>query len=191
MDVLARLDETRGAISVLEHPFYQRWSSGELGAAELGIYAGEYRHAVVALAEASMRAAQKAGPPHAAALREHADEEQAHVELWDDFAHAAGAPAAASDGEGALPQTEDCVSAWTAGGDLLEHLAVLYAIEAGQPEISRTKLEGLTAHYGYSARRTRGRVLQGARAARRRPRPPGARADRGAHGGGCRPAGEG
>ena len=70
MDVLARLDETRGAISVLEHPFYQRWSSGELGAAELGIYAGEYRHAVVALAEASTRAAQKAQPPHAAALRE-------------------------------------------------------------------------------------------------------------------------
>jgi pyrroloquinoline quinone (PQQ) biosynthesis protein C len=35
--------------------------------------------------------------------------------------------------------------------DLLEHLAVLYAIEAGQPEISRTKIEGLTAHYGYTA----------------------------------------
>ena len=72
------------------------------------------------------------------------------MELWDDFAHAAGAPAAASGGEGALAQTEACVSAWTAGGDLLEHLAVLYAIEAGQPEISRTKLEGLTAHYGYT-----------------------------------------
>ena len=33
---------------------------------------------------------------------------------------------------------------------LLEHLAVLYAIEASQPEISRTKLEGLLAHYGYA-----------------------------------------
>ncbi len=27
---------------------------------------------------------------------------------------------------------------------------MLYAIEAGQPEVSRTKLEGLTEHYGYS-----------------------------------------
>ena len=27
---------------------------------------------------------------------------------------------------------------------------MLYAIEAGQPEISTTKLEGLTQHYGYS-----------------------------------------
>ena len=48
-------------------------------------------------------------------------------------------------------QTEACVAAWTAGTDALEHLAVLYAIEASQPEISRTKLEGLTEHYGYVA----------------------------------------
>jgi len=33
----------------------------------------------------------------------------------------------------------------------LEHLAVLYAIEASQPEIARTKLDGLTEHYGYTA----------------------------------------
>ena len=54
-------------------------------------------------------------------------------------------------GNGPLVQTRACVQAWTAGEDLLEHLAVLYAIEAGQPEVSRTKLEGLTEHYGYSA----------------------------------------
>ena len=45
--------------------------------------------------------------------------------------------------------TESCVEAWKAGGDLLEKLAVLYAIEASQPEISRTKLEGLREHYPY------------------------------------------
>jgi pyrroloquinoline quinone (PQQ) biosynthesis protein C len=43
------------------------------------------------------------------------------------------------------------VSAWTAGEELLERLAVLYAIEASQPEVARTKLDGLTAHYGYSS----------------------------------------
>ena len=55
MDVLARLDEARRATNVLEHPFYQRWSAGELSAGELSCYAGEYRHAVTALAEASAR----------------------------------------------------------------------------------------------------------------------------------------
>jgi len=139
MDVLARLDATRSAISVLEHPFYQRWSAGELSARELGIYAGEYRHAVVALAEASAQAAASA------------EEERAHVALWDEFARAAGAGEAVPGGGPALEQTGECVRAWTAGEDLLEQLAVLYAIEAGQPEISRTKVEGLTAHYGYAA----------------------------------------
>jgi pyrroloquinoline-quinone synthase len=148
MDILARLDEARSQCNVLEHPFYQRWSAGELSASELGLYAGEYRHAVMALADASEKVAAKAGPAHELGLRAHAEEETAHVELWEDFAQAAGARPSA--GVQALAQTEECVQAWTAGEDVLEHLAVLYAIEAGQPEISKTKLEGLTEHYGYS-----------------------------------------
>jgi pyrroloquinoline-quinone synthase len=149
MDVLARLDGARRAVNVLEHPFYERWSAGELSAAELSCYAGEYRHAVIALASASASAAEKAAPAHRAGLRRHAEEEASHLTLWEGFAQAAGAPAPAS-GPEALPGTRACVEAWMAGEDLLEHLAVLYAIEAGQPEVSRTKLEGLTAHYGYS-----------------------------------------
>jgi pyrroloquinoline-quinone synthase len=147
MDVLARLDRVRRATNVLDHPFYQRWSAGELSDGELGVYAGEYRHAVVALARASELAAQRAGAEHTAALAGHAEEEAAHVELWDRFARAAG-PAGST--QRPLAQTDGCVRAWTAGESLLEHLAVLYAIEAGQPEISRTKLDGLTAHYGYT-----------------------------------------
>ncbi len=160
MDVLARLDEARSATNVLEHPFYERWSAGELNADELSVYAGEYRHAVVALAQASERVAAKAGPEHRAGLERHACEEAAHVALWDEFARAAHAAAgseragdAGAGEKAACPaaQTAACVAAWTAGADALEHLAVLYAIEAGQPEISKTKLEGLTEHYGYVA----------------------------------------
>ena len=84
MNVLDRLDETRAGINVLEHPFYQRWSAGQLSAEELGCYAGEYRHAVLALAEASRLAAAAAGPEHAAALARHAEEETAHVALWEE-----------------------------------------------------------------------------------------------------------
>ncbi len=165
MDVLARLDETRGAINVLEHPFYQRWSAGELSAGELDRYAGEYRHAVLALARASAQAAEcataataeRAGAAHRDGLRRHAEEEAAHVELWEQFERAVStAPSQRvqeperREAQTQLAQTQACVRAWTAGEDLLEHLAVLYAIEAGQPEISATKLEGLTAHYGLS-----------------------------------------
>lgn len=165
MDVLARLDETRASINVLEHPFYQRWSAGELSAEELDRYAGQYRHAVVALAHASAQAAECCDTP---SLREglgrHAREESAHIALWDQFERAcASTPEGECDGtdthigpqgtvdtDTPLPQTRECVRAWTAGESLLEHLAVLYAIEAGQPEISATKLEGLSAHYGFA-----------------------------------------
>jgi pyrroloquinoline-quinone synthase len=160
MDVLARLDEARGATNVLEHPFYERWSAGELSAQELSVYAGEYRHAVVALARASEQVAAKVQPEYRAGLERHAAQEAEHVALWDEFAHAARAAAGseqapdADAGDGPVragAQTEACVAAWTAGADALEHLAVLYAIEASQPEISRTKLEGLKKHYGYVA----------------------------------------
>jgi pyrroloquinoline-quinone synthase len=173
MDVLAKLDETRAAINVLEHPFYQRWSAGELSAAELDRYAGEYRLAVLALAHASAQAAECAvasaaaspvAASHSAELSEHADEEAAHVALWEQFERAAAgndAPAReagssavagreSADRESELAGTRACVHAWGAGEDLLEHLAVLYAVEAGQPDISATKLAGLTEHYGFA-----------------------------------------
>lgn len=149
MDVLARLDETLRATNVLEHPFYQRWSRGQLGPEELGLYAGEYRHAVGALAEASALAAAKAGDAHRDELLRHAEEEATHIAMWEQFADAAGATRPDGSPEPMLVQTRACVEAWSAGDDLLEHLAVLYAVEAGQPEISRTKLAGLSAHYGY------------------------------------------
>lgn len=148
MSVIARLDQVRAARTVLEHPFYLRWSAGELSADELGFYAGEYRHAVLALAEASTRAAACAPEAHAPELEAHASAEASHVAMWDRFAQAAGAPQPQS--RPPLPETLECVRAWTEGEDLLEQLAVLYAIEASQPEVSRTKLEGLRLHYGYA-----------------------------------------
>jgi pyrroloquinoline-quinone synthase len=172
MDVLRRLDLARRTTNVLEHPFYERWVAGELAPAELDVYAGEYRHAVKALAEASAQAAATAPAEHRAGLERHAEEELSHVALWDQFARAArpaaggqGRPAPTSEraaagdaaahdlpaeGRPASEQTKACAEAWTAGTDALEHLAVLYAIEASQPEIAKTKLDGLVEHYGYA-----------------------------------------
>jgi pyrroloquinoline-quinone synthase len=140
MDLIERLDATRARWNVLAHPFYVRWERGELSRDELAFYAGEYRHAVTALAEAATTASGLAGPEHAA-------EERRHIGLWDDFRSACGAGA-----EGApLPETQQCAAAWTSAADPLEALAVLYAIESGQPEVARTKLEGLLAHYGFES----------------------------------------
>lgn len=150
MDIIARLDDARRRRNVLDHPFYQRWGAGELSADELDCYAGQYRHAVLALAEASRRAVAQAAPEHRPGLARHAAEEEAHVELWDEFAQAVGAGEgrhAVSEGGEPLAETSECVRTWIAGTDILESMALLYAIEASQPAISQTKLDGLAAHY--------------------------------------------
>jgi pyrroloquinoline-quinone synthase len=145
VDIIARLDEQRSAIDVLEHPFYRRWNEGKVSRAELAFYAGQYQHLVCALAEASAQAADGAPSAHARGLAEHAAEEDAHIAMWERFAAASGAVPAPP-----TTQTESCTRAWRSGRDLLERLSILYAIEASQPTISAVKLAGLEAHYGYA-----------------------------------------
>jgi pyrroloquinoline-quinone synthase len=135
MNVIERIDEARGRWNVLDHPFYLRWERGELTRDELAFYAGEYRHAVVALAGA----AAAAGDP------EHAAEEAAHVGLWDQFAAALDAPL----DRAPTRETDECATAWRRK-NALEARAVLYAVESAQPEVSRTKLTGLVEHYGFT-----------------------------------------
>jgi pyrroloquinoline-quinone synthase len=135
MNLIERIDEARSRWNVLDHPFYLRWERGELSADELAFYAGEYRHAVVALADAAAAAGDS----------EHAAEEAAHIELWDDFAATLDAPL----GREPTAETRGCVEAWRRT-DPLEARAVLYAVESGQPDISRTKLTGLVDHYGFT-----------------------------------------
>ncbi len=156
MDFFDRLELARARWNVLEHPFYVRWSAGELTRGELAAYAGEYRHAVAALSDCLAGASRFAGSAVSSGLESgdpaarhelelHAREEEAHCELWEGFAGAVGADGVRPP----LPETRDCVAAWTAGRDLLESLAVAYAVESGQPEISRTKLDGLVSLYGF------------------------------------------
>jgi pyrroloquinoline-quinone synthase len=139
-NIFERMERARESWNVLDHPFYQRWSAGELTAEELARYAGQYRHAVAAIATMSEKVA--AAHPERADLAVHAAAEREHVELWDAFADALGAEPDAEP----TPETAACVAEWTSG-DSLTTLARLYAIESGQPEISRTKLEGLARHY--------------------------------------------
>ena len=135
MNLFERLDAVRDRWNVLRHPFYRRWECGELTREDLAYYAGEYRHAVVALAALAKHASSP----------EHAAEEAAHVTLWDGFAHSLDADL----DRPARTETLACVDAWGSPTDDLEGAAALYAIEAAQPEISATKLDGLVEHYGF------------------------------------------
>jgi len=143
-----RLETVKTDNDVLEHPFYTRWSNGELTRQELADYSGQYRHAVVALAAASRNAAREPGVD--AGLREHLEdhsaEETAHIAVWDRFIDATGGDSSADP----LPETELCAAAWAgAGRNPAATLAALYAIESSQPAISATKQQGLVDLYGF------------------------------------------
>jgi pyrroloquinoline-quinone synthase len=133
VNLLERLDTVAETCNVLRHPFYRRWEAGELTRNDLAYYAGEYRHAVVALADLAT----------AASSPEHGAEERGHIALWDDFARELGADLERP----ALPETGACVAAWS--GEGVAALGALYAIESTQPQIARTKREGLVAWYGF------------------------------------------
>jgi pyrroloquinoline-quinone synthase len=138
MELFELLDAARERWDVLKHPFYVRWERGELSRDELAFYAGEYRHAVTALAETAA----------AGGSEEHAAEERAHLDLWDDFAAALDAPLDRSP----TAQTAECAKSWSSD-DPLEAAAIMYAVESSQPAISSTKLAGLVEHYGFASER--------------------------------------
>jgi pyrroloquinoline-quinone synthase len=144
LSIWDRIEESRSRWNVLEHPFYVRWSAGELTAEELASYSGQYRHATEAIARLSAAAADAAPEGERAALRRHAAEEASHVALWDGFVEAVGGEIGAEP----TPETRECIAQWTAEEGFLAALVRLYAIESGQPAISTTKREGLASHYG-------------------------------------------
>jgi pyrroloquinoline-quinone synthase len=142
--IWGRIERSRGRWDVLQHPFYRRWSAGELRADELARYSGQYRHAVEAIATMSADVAD-ALPEHPE-LRRHAAEERGHVRLWDGFVGAAGGDGA----DAPTAETRECVRAWTGDERPVATLARLYAIESGQPAISHTKRVGLVERYGFA-----------------------------------------
>ena len=138
-----RIEEARARHDVLQHPFYVRWSAGELTSDELARYSGQYRHAVTAIAELSTQAA--------AELPDHPELGVARrrgVRARCALGRVRRRRRRRQRGAGPTTETKRCVEVWTTKDGALRALARLYAIESGQPEIAKTKLEGLAAHYG-------------------------------------------
>lgn len=138
-----RIEQARAECNVLEHPFYQRWSAGQLTREELADYSGQYRYATEAIARMSSSIAAVAPSGERAGLEAHAEEESTHVAMWDGFVREVGGTV------GAQPNAEtlECVETWTKADGFGRQLARMYAVESGQPSISKTKTEGLAAHY--------------------------------------------
>lgn len=130
---------------LLDHPFYQRWSRGEVSVAELRAYAAQYRHFEAAL-PSHLRAVAAAATCDA--LREQAlhnlADEATHLQLFDAFAAALGdaRPAAPSPAMARLLDVYAAARARSAA----EGFAALLAYEAQSPDVAASKAQGLRDH---------------------------------------------
>jgi pyrroloquinoline quinone (PQQ) biosynthesis protein C len=149
--VWAELGVLREQWSIVRHPFYERWASGELTRHQRQLYAEEYDHLVVALAAVARNAAGKADGLLREVLRPHVATLEASVGLWRDFATGTGwgSSAAWHYGDDPYPATTACAQDWVGSGSrpLAQDLVTLFAIGGCLPEIARLVLDD-TAHYG-------------------------------------------
>jgi pyrroloquinoline-quinone synthase len=136
-----RLDGRR----LLDHPFYRRWSRGEVSVAELRAYAAQYRHFEAAL-PAHLAAVANAAPDNA--LRDAAlgnlDDERTHLSLFDAFVDALGEPEPAPPS----PAMRNLLDVYHAarGRSAVEGFAALLAYEAQSADVAASKAEGLREH---------------------------------------------
>jgi pyrroloquinoline quinone (PQQ) biosynthesis protein C len=139
--------------AMARHPFSERWSTGALTPAWLQLYAGEYHHAVAALADASGRAAALAEGLLHEELARYRDERERDIGLWCTFAVATGWDPMTGWYYAAdpLPETEAGVATWVGDPDrsLAEHLVTIYALETVRADLARPHFDALLGRYGF------------------------------------------
>jgi pyrroloquinoline-quinone synthase len=155
-DFFAALDARIARYDLLQHPFYQAWSKGELTRDELREYASEYWHHVSAFPTylSALHARLEDAPLRRTVLENLADEEgvpagRPHSDLWMDFAAGMGADDAAVRDRALQPETAALIAHFRAAMQAApaSALAALYTYESRVPAIARTKAEGLKQHY--------------------------------------------
>ena len=134
MDLKHALDSKIADYNLLNHPFYQAWSAGELPVDALRAYAQEYG-AFIATIPDGWAAIDEA---------EIAEEETEHIDMWADFA--AGLDTAIAEAQ--IPHVKALIrTADELFSEPTTALGALYAFEAQQPATAHSKLTGLKTFY--------------------------------------------
>lgn len=143
-----RLDDALAGRLLLDHPFYRRWTRGEVSREELRAYASQYRHFERALPGWLSTMALSDEPSlRAQALRNLADEAGGavtHLQLFERFASALGA----AEAEASPAMARLCETYAAAARSAPHGFAALWAYESQSAAVSRTKAAGLRAHHG-------------------------------------------
>jgi pyrroloquinoline-quinone synthase len=154
------LDARIDRYNLLQHPYYQAWSAGELTREDLREYAAEYWHHVSAFPTylSALHSRLPDGQLRRTVLENLADEEglpngRPHSDLWMDFAKGMGAEASAVRLRNLGSETQALLNHFRAAmtASPAAALAALYTYESRVPAIAKTKAEGLERHYATDA----------------------------------------
>jgi pyrroloquinoline-quinone synthase len=162
------LDARVAKHDLLCHPFYKAWSAGELTREDLREYALDYYQHVNAFPSylAAFALRLNDGELRRAVLANMRDEqgeaasgetEDAHSDMWLDFAEGMGA-ARSTFGHEAVPEVKKLVNHFSQvaeKGTPEEALAAFYAYESQVPRVATEKERGLRELYGADKRTTR------------------------------------
>jgi len=145
--------------SLLKHPFYQAWTMGALTREDLAYYAQQYFKQ-----ESNFPRYVSAVHSNCPELKtrqmllENLTHEESgpenHPELWLRFAGAVGADRGSVQNAQMNAGTKRCVETFDrlSRGSWQTGLAALYAYEAQQPAVAKTKIEGLKSKYGLDSK---------------------------------------
>ncbi|MEE9555394.1 MAG: CADD family putative folate metabolism protein [candidate division Zixibacteria bacterium] len=155
---LTYIDEIDGKIagkSLLEHPFYQAWTKGELSIDSLRDYASQYYQHVKAFPTylSAVHAQTENMETRREILKNLNDEEAGnpnHPGLWAKFGEGLGVSRDNMENVEIEPETSNLISVFRSAcrdRGTVAGLAALYAYESQIPAVSETKIAGLQEFY--------------------------------------------
>jgi pyrroloquinoline-quinone synthase len=138
---------------LLDHPFYVRWSRGDVTVDELREYAEQYRHFEAVLPDVLRTVAVAGGAARKAVEDNLADEAGGpvtHVELFDDFATAL----VARPDQPPSPAMANLLATYgrLASAGPIPGISAVLAYETQSADIAASKVAGLREHYGMDGR---------------------------------------
>jgi len=151
-----QVDREIAKFDLLQHPFYQAWSAGELTTRDLKYYGEQYFHQVSAFPTYLTRLHSRLpdGPMRREVLANAFDEETEpcpHSDLWLRFIEGMGAAEPASTASHPIPEVAALVHEFrsiAANAPIAAAFGALFAYESQVPRIASEKLTGLKKHYG-------------------------------------------
>lgn len=158
------IDAAVAGRAMLSHPFYQAWTAGELSLETLREYAKQYFHHVEAFPMVvSATHSRCADPQGRRMLAENLAEEEGltgpgkhdHATLWMHFAEGLGAAPSEVRSAALNPETQALIDTFRrlSNQSYASGLGALYAYESQLPDVSASKIAGLSG-YGIADERT-------------------------------------